>query len=169
MVTPGSTDPGRVALLVVLEVGWLAEDEGLIEFVRTEACVPGEDPPCEILFTIAAMSAHCVLASANCALMPANSSVSFFVCVFSSSTSVWSSLLLALSSASLALSSSNAACKMPLLEVFFSIAIRIAASVFYNRFPETRGALHSRRGLLAAICFVCGSVVVHLARKILPA
>ena len=26
-VTPGSTGPGRVALLVVLVVGWLAEDE----------------------------------------------------------------------------------------------------------------------------------------------
>ena len=35
---------GRLALLVLLEIGWLAEDQGLAELVRTEAYIRGEDP-----------------------------------------------------------------------------------------------------------------------------
>lgn len=100
IVTPGCVNFGRLALPMPLEVGWLVEDEGLIELVRIEAYVCGEDPsfdatdppdeepPCERVFTVAAMSAHCVLASVSCALTSASSSVSFLVCVLSPSTSV---------------------------------------------------------------------------------
>ena len=84
---------------------------------------PVEGPTCARVFTMAAMSAHHVLASVGCALTSARSPLSFLACVLnsfmfvrSSSLLAQSPMLLASASSSLALSSSNAACRTPFLE-----------------------------------------------------
>ena len=138
-----------VTLVIVLKVGWLAEDEGLIELVKTEAYIRGEDPSfgavdpsseeptCERVFTVQYHRCHVgPLCTGLC-------EPRFDLC------QVLGQLLVMcleffrvrpqqrVARFELHVARSelfNAACRTPLLEVIFSVAVRIAASMVLGSF-----------------------------------